>query len=151
MPTRPEFYGSDLLHVKFNAGGRALRSNIRWNASKQQWRFILIIISVPRPTRYDPLSRQIKISRSPTKQPIHIFLTLVAHKMLCTPWLRNPLTISRLSCLGRKATLATIFLSVRQSTISHPWCTNNYSRLLKVTTPQPSLELAPQHYKFSSH
>jgi hypothetical protein len=26
----------------------------------------------------------------------------VAHKMLCTPWLRNPLTISRLSCLGRK-------------------------------------------------
>jgi hypothetical protein len=26
----------------------------------------------------------------------------VAHKMLCTPWLRNPLTILRLSCLGRK-------------------------------------------------
>jgi hypothetical protein len=41
----------------------------------------------------------------------------VAHKMLCTPWLRNPLTISRLFCLGRKAALATIFLSVRQSTI----------------------------------
>jgi hypothetical protein len=44
----------------------------------------------------------------------------VAHKMLCTPWLRNPLTISRLSCLGRKAALATVLLSVRQSTISHP-------------------------------
>jgi hypothetical protein len=35
----------------------------------------------------------------------------VAHKMLCTPWLRNPLTTSRLSCLGRKAALTTIFLS----------------------------------------
>jgi hypothetical protein len=34
-------------------------------------------------------------------------------KMLCTPWLRNPLTTSRLSCLGRKAALTTIFLSVR--------------------------------------
>jgi hypothetical protein len=50
----------------------------------------------------------------------------VAQKMLCTPWLRNPLTISRLSCFGRKAALATILLSVRQSTISHPWYTNNY-------------------------
>jgi hypothetical protein len=26
----------------------------------------------------------------------------VAQKMLCTPWLRNPLTSSKLSCLGRK-------------------------------------------------
>jgi hypothetical protein len=50
----------------------------------------------------------------------------VAHKMLCTPWLRNPLTTSRLSCLGRKAPLTTIFLSIRRSTISHPWYTNNY-------------------------
>jgi hypothetical protein len=36
---------------------------------------------------------------------VHFIITnfRVAHKMLCTPWLRNPLTISRLSCLGRKA------------------------------------------------
>jgi hypothetical protein len=52
---------------------------------------------------------------------VHFIITnfRVARKM-CTPWLRNPLTISRLSCLGRKAALATILLSVRQSTISHP-------------------------------
>jgi hypothetical protein len=49
---------------------------------------------------------------------IHFIITnfRVVHKMLRTPWLRNPLTISRLCCLGRKAALATIFLSVRQST-----------------------------------
>jgi hypothetical protein len=36
---------------------------------------------------------------------VHFIITnfRVAHKMLCTPWLRNPLTISRLSCLGWKA------------------------------------------------
>jgi hypothetical protein len=59
---------------------------------------------------------------------VHFVITnfRVAHKMLCTPWLRNPLTTSRLSCLGRKATLTTIFLSVRQSRISQPCYTNNY-------------------------
>jgi hypothetical protein len=59
---------------------------------------------------------------------VHFIITnfRVAHKMLCTPWLRNPLTTSRLSCLGRKAALTTIFLSVRQSRISQPCCTNNY-------------------------
>jgi hypothetical protein len=33
---------------------------------------------------------------------VHFIITnfRVAHKMLCTPWLRNPLTTSRLSCLG---------------------------------------------------
>jgi hypothetical protein len=53
---------------------------------------------------------------------VHFIITnfRVAHKMLCTPWLRNPLTTSRLSCLGRKAALTTIFLSVRQSRISQP-------------------------------
>jgi hypothetical protein len=53
---------------------------------------------------------------------VHFIITnfRVAHKVLCTPWLRNTLTTSRLSCLGRKAALTTIFLSVRQSTISHP-------------------------------
>jgi hypothetical protein len=53
---------------------------------------------------------------------VHFIITnfRVAHNMLCTPWLRNPLTISRLSYLGRKAALGTICLSVRQSTISHP-------------------------------
>jgi hypothetical protein len=52
---------------------------------------------------------------------VHFIIThfRVAHKMLCTPWLRNPLTTSGLSCLGRKAALVTIFLTVRQSTISH--------------------------------
>jgi hypothetical protein len=42
---------------------------------------------------------------------VHFIITnfRVAHKMLCTPWLRNPLMISRFSCLGRKAALATIF------------------------------------------
>jgi hypothetical protein len=52
---------------------------------------------------------------------VHFIITnfRVAHKMLCTPWLRNPLTTLTLSCLGRKAAL-TIFLWVRQSTISHP-------------------------------
>jgi hypothetical protein len=51
---------------------------------------------------------------------VHFIITnfRVAHKMLCTPRLRNLLTTSRLSCLGRKAALTTIFLSVRQSTIS---------------------------------
>jgi hypothetical protein len=50
---------------------------------------------------------------------IHFIITnfRVAHKMLCTPWLRNPLTTSRLSCLGRKAALTTIFLSVRSLAI----------------------------------
>jgi hypothetical protein len=59
---------------------------------------------------------------------VHFIITnfRVAHKMLCTPWLRNPLTTSRLSCLGRKAALTTIFLSVRQSRISQPCYTNNY-------------------------
>jgi hypothetical protein len=59
---------------------------------------------------------------------VHFIITnfRVAHKMLCTPWLRNPLTNSRLSCLGRKAALTTIFLSVRQSRISQPCYTNNY-------------------------
>jgi hypothetical protein len=37
---------------------------------------------------------------------VHFIITnfRVAHKMLCTPWLRkrNPLTISRLSCLGKR-------------------------------------------------
>jgi hypothetical protein len=58
---------------------------------------------------------------------VHFIITnfRVAHKMLCTPWLRNPLTTSRLSCLGRKAALTTIFLSVRQSRISQPCYTNN--------------------------
>jgi hypothetical protein len=53
---------------------------------------------------------------------VHFIITnfRVAHKMLCTPWLRNPLTTSRLSCLARKAALTTIFLSDRQSTISYP-------------------------------
>jgi hypothetical protein len=62
---------------------------------------------------------------------VHFIITncRVAHKMLCTPWLRNPLTTSRLSCLGRKAALTTIFLSVRQSRISQPCYTNNYSCL----------------------
>jgi hypothetical protein len=79
---------------------------------------------------------------------VHFIITnfRVAHKMLCTPWLRNPLTTSRLSCLGRKAALTTIFLSVRQSRISQPCYTNNYfvsrntvSQVLGVevsTTPQ---------------
>jgi hypothetical protein len=59
---------------------------------------------------------------------VHFIITnfRVAHKMLCTPWLRNPLTTSRLSCLGRKAALTTIVLSVRQSRISQPCYTNNY-------------------------
>jgi hypothetical protein len=59
---------------------------------------------------------------------VHFIITnfRVAHKMLCTPWLRNPLTTSRLFCLGRKAALTTIFLSVRQSRISQPCYTNNY-------------------------
>jgi hypothetical protein len=59
---------------------------------------------------------------------VHFIITnfRVAHKMLCTSWLRNPLTTSRLSCLGRKAALTTIFLSVRQSRISQPCYTNNY-------------------------
>jgi hypothetical protein len=59
---------------------------------------------------------------------VHFIITnfRVAHKMLCTPRLRNPLTTSRLSCLGRKAALTTIFLSVRQSRISQPCYTNNY-------------------------
>jgi hypothetical protein len=59
---------------------------------------------------------------------VHFIITnfRVAHKMLCTPWLRNPLTTPRLSCLGRKAALTTIFLSVRQSRISQPCYTNNY-------------------------
>jgi hypothetical protein len=61
---------------------------------------------------------------------VHFIITnfRVAHKMLCTPRLRNPLTTSRLSCLGRKAALTTIFLSVRQSRISQPCYTNNYFR-----------------------
>jgi hypothetical protein len=58
----------------------------------------------------------------------------VAHKMLCTPRLRNPLTTSRLSCLGRKAALTTIFLSVRQSRISQPCYTNNYLLKMSVIT-----------------
>jgi hypothetical protein len=59
---------------------------------------------------------------------VHFIITnfRVAHKMLCTPWLRNPLTTSRLSCLDRKAAWTTIFLSVRQSRISQPCYTNNY-------------------------
>jgi hypothetical protein len=59
---------------------------------------------------------------------VHFIITnfRVAHKMLCTPRLRNPLTTSRLSCPGRKAALTTIFLSVRQSRISQPCYTNNY-------------------------
>jgi hypothetical protein len=59
---------------------------------------------------------------------VHFIITnfRVAHKMLCTSWLRNPLTTSRLSCRGRKAALTTIFLSVRQSRISQPCYTNNY-------------------------
>jgi hypothetical protein len=38
---------------------------------------------------------------------VHFIITnfWFAHKMLCTPWLRNPLTTSRLACLGRKAGL----------------------------------------------
>jgi hypothetical protein len=59
---------------------------------------------------------------------VHFIITnfRVAHKMLCTPGLRDPLTTSRLSCLGRKAALTTIFLSVRESRISQPRYTNNY-------------------------
>jgi hypothetical protein len=56
--------------------------------------------------------------------------------MLCTPWLRNPLTTSRLSCLGRKAALTTIFLSVRQSRISQPCYTNNYFIVLNRIAPK---------------
>jgi hypothetical protein len=60
---------------------------------------------------------------------VHFIITnfRVAHKMLCTPRLRNPLTTSRLSCLGRKAALTTIFLSVRQSRISQPCYTNYFN------------------------
>jgi hypothetical protein len=74
---------------------------------------------------------------------VHFIITnfRVAHKMLCTPWLRNPLTTSRLSCLGRKAALTTIFLSVRQSRISQPCYTNNYfdsvfEALVKIGEPK---------------
>jgi hypothetical protein len=78
---------------------------------------------------------------------VHFIITnfRVAHKMLCTPWLRNPLTTSRLSCLGRKAALTIIFLSVRQSRISQPCYTNNYfvqlyaKRALRV--PKPGREI----------
>jgi hypothetical protein len=65
---------------------------------------------------------------------VHFIITnfRVAHKMLCTSWLRNPLTTSRLSCLDRKPALTTIFLSVRQSRISQPCYTNNYSRYIIV-------------------
>jgi hypothetical protein len=50
---------------------------------------------------------------------VHFIITnfWVAHKMLCTPWLRNPLTTSRLSCLGRKAALATIWVNILWSAV----------------------------------
>jgi hypothetical protein len=79
---------------------------------------------------------------------VHFIITnfRVAHKMLCTPRLRNPLTTSRLSCLGRKAALTTIFLSVRQSRISQPCYTNNYCVQpkicnFKMKTKFPSLSI----------